>query len=200
MGNRLQVPPGAGGDDIVARFGDGLDRHTEWPPCPRPAPARQSCLPARPRAFQHVGGRVHDAGVDIAQHLQVEQIGAVLGANEGVAGGLVLPARPRPWWPGRYSRRDGDGLPVFCGLPLFCDETTSRSYPEWPHAATVHGNIISTLLICSAEVGGAGWQGSGSWRRLSHHSQNPASPSWPEPASLCLLATPSGPGDGPWML
>ena len=39
--------------------------------------------------LEHVGGRVGDARVAIALHLEIEQRGAVLGAVEGVGGGLV---------------------------------------------------------------------------------------------------------------
>ena len=52
----------------------------------------------RHRAFQHGLGGVHDAGVDVAGHLQVEQVGTVLGVVEGVGGGLVDRERPPPWW------------------------------------------------------------------------------------------------------
>ncbi len=39
--------------------------------------------------FQHIGGRVHDAGVDIARHLQVKQVGAMLRAVKSVGHRLV---------------------------------------------------------------------------------------------------------------
>jgi hypothetical protein len=39
--------------------------------------------------FQHGRRRVHDAGIDVAGHLQVEQVGAVLGIVEGIGRGLV---------------------------------------------------------------------------------------------------------------
>jgi hypothetical protein len=39
--------------------------------------------------FQHVGGRVHDARVDVAGDLEVEQVGAVPRVVEGVGCGLV---------------------------------------------------------------------------------------------------------------
>jgi hypothetical protein len=37
----------------------------------------------------HVGGRIHDARIDIAEYRQVEQVRAVLGVVEGVCRGLV---------------------------------------------------------------------------------------------------------------
>ena len=39
--------------------------------------------------LQHVAGRVHDAGVDVAELLEREQVGGVLGVAELVGGGLV---------------------------------------------------------------------------------------------------------------
>jgi hypothetical protein len=43
----------------------------------------------RDALFEHGGGGVHDPGVDVARHLQIEQIGAVLSVVEGVGGGLI---------------------------------------------------------------------------------------------------------------
>ena len=39
--------------------------------------------------LEHVGGRVHDPGVDVAELLEREQVGGVLGALELIGGGLV---------------------------------------------------------------------------------------------------------------
>ena len=39
--------------------------------------------------LEHGRRRVHDAGIDVARDLEVEQIGAVLGVVEGVGRGLV---------------------------------------------------------------------------------------------------------------
>jgi hypothetical protein len=57
---------------------------------------------AATRFLEHVLGRVHDAGVDVAGDLEVEEVGAVLGAVEGVGSRLV--------------DRDGDRLGRRLGL------------------------------------------------------------------------------------
>ncbi len=75
--------------DIVAGFGQRLDRignrgHTGG--------HRQRTHAALERGnplLQHIVGRVHDAAVDVARHLQVEQVGTVLGVVKGVRGGLI---------------------------------------------------------------------------------------------------------------
>ena len=54
-----------------------------------------SALEGRDALLQHVGGRVHDPGVDIAEFLEPEQAGRMLGAFEHVRGGLVDRHRPR---------------------------------------------------------------------------------------------------------
>src|SRR5690606_4442860 len=48
-----------------------------------------AALQRRHALLRHVGGGVHDAGVNVARHLQIEQVGAMLGVVEGVGGGLV---------------------------------------------------------------------------------------------------------------
>ena len=78
-----------GADDIGADLRDGLDgvanrRHARS--------HRQGADPALQRGqarFQHGIGRVHDPAVDIARHLEVEQVRAVLGVIESVGGRLV---------------------------------------------------------------------------------------------------------------
>ena len=39
--------------------------------------------------LEHVGGRIHDPGIDVAEFLEREQVGGVLGALELIGGGLV---------------------------------------------------------------------------------------------------------------
>ncbi len=93
QGMRQQVEAAAiqraGRHDVVAGLGDGLDGIGDG----RLSRGQRQCTDAafqRGQAlFQHVGGGVHDAGVDVARHLQVEQVRAVLGVIEGVGHGLV---------------------------------------------------------------------------------------------------------------
>ncbi len=76
-------------NDVVADFGDGLngvgDRcHARgYGQCSHAAFKRCDAL------FKHVGGGIHDARINVARHLQIEQVGAVLGVIERVRGGLV---------------------------------------------------------------------------------------------------------------
>ncbi|MNS80873.1 hypothetical protein D3C72_1145700 [compost metagenome] len=79
----------AGGDDVVAGLGNGLDRigdrRLPRGQCQR-ADAPFQC---RHALLQHVGGGVHDARIDVARYLQVEQVRSVLGVIECVGHGLV---------------------------------------------------------------------------------------------------------------
>ena len=53
------------------------------------ASAADAALERGDALLEHVRGRVHDAGVDVAELLEREQIGGVLGALELIGGGLV---------------------------------------------------------------------------------------------------------------
>ncbi len=106
---------GARRHDVVAGLGNGLDRVGHR----RLAGGQRQCGNAafqrRNALFQHIGGRVHDAGVDIARRFQIEKIGAMLGAVEGVGHGLVDRHRDRAR--GRIGRitgvnGEGFGFPV----------------------------------------------------------------------------------------
>ena len=69
--------------------------------------------------FEHIRGGVHDAGVDVAQLFQGEQVGGVFGAFELVAGGLVDGDGDRTsGWVGRPGRRAIDGW-------------KNRTYGDW---------------------------------------------------------------------
>ena len=65
-----------------------------WPEATRDR--RHPALERRDPLLEHVVGRVHDAGIDVAELLQREQARGVGGVVELVAGGLI--------------DRDGDGL------------------------------------------------------------------------------------------
>ena len=51
--------------------------------------ARDAVFERRDALLEHVGGRVHDARVDVAEFLQREQRGGVVGILEDEGGGLV---------------------------------------------------------------------------------------------------------------
>ncbi len=58
--------------------------------------------------LEHVGGGVHDAGVDVAQLFQGEQVGGMFGVLELVAGGLV----------DRHGTAAGGGVGHLAGVQL----------------------------------------------------------------------------------
>ncbi len=80
---------GAGRDDVVAGLGDGLDGVGDRRLSRRQCQRADAALQRRHALLEHVRGRIHDPRVDVARHLQVEQVGAMLGAVEGVGHGLV---------------------------------------------------------------------------------------------------------------
>ena len=79
----------AGRHDVVARLGNGLDGVGDGRHARGHGQRRDAAFERRDALFQHVGRRVHDAGVDVARHLQIEQVRAVLRAVEGVGHRLV---------------------------------------------------------------------------------------------------------------
>ena len=79
----------AGGDNVVTRFGDGLDGIGDSSHARSHGQPGNTTFERCYTLFQHVLCRVHDPCVDIAGYLQVKQVGAVLGVVECVRGGLV---------------------------------------------------------------------------------------------------------------
>jgi hypothetical protein len=76
-------------DEVIAGFGNRLNRVSRSRLAGSQRQPGDPALHVCNTLLQHVVGRVHDAGVDIPQHRQVEQVGAVLGVVEGVCGSLV---------------------------------------------------------------------------------------------------------------
>jgi hypothetical protein len=75
--------------DVVARLGDGLHRIGDRR-LPRGERQRRDAALERGQALlQHRLRGVHDAGVDVARHLEVEQVGTMLGAVERIGHRLV---------------------------------------------------------------------------------------------------------------
>ena len=77
------------GDDVVARARQVLDRKGRGRLTAGERQRRHAALERSDALLEHVVGRVHDAGVDVAELLEREQIGGVLGALELIGGGLV---------------------------------------------------------------------------------------------------------------
>ena len=90
----------AGADDVVADLHQRLDGIGDRRHAGSHRQRRDTALDGGHALLQHVIGRVHDAGVDVARHLEIEEVRAVLGIIEGVGGGLV----------DRHRRRLGGGF------------------------------------------------------------------------------------------
>ena len=78
-----------GRDDVVAGLGDRLDRVGDRRHAGGDGKRCNAAFERRDALFQHVGRRVHDAGVDVARHLQVKQIGPVLGTVKRIGNRLI---------------------------------------------------------------------------------------------------------------
>ncbi|KFB73798.1 MAG: hypothetical protein AW09_000946 [Candidatus Accumulibacter phosphatis] len=76
-------------DDIVTRFGDGHDRVGDRRLARGQRQSADAAFHRGNALFEDILGRIHDARVDVAGHLEVEQVGAMLGAVEGIRAGLV---------------------------------------------------------------------------------------------------------------
>ncbi len=77
------------GDDIVAHLGEVLQGEGRGRLPARQSQRRDPAFERRDALFEHIVGRVHDAGVDVAELLQRKQVGGVLGALELVRGRLI---------------------------------------------------------------------------------------------------------------
>ncbi len=108
------------GDDIVAGAGEVLHRIGRGRLAGGHRQRGDAAFERRDALFEHVGRRVPDAGIDVAELLQREQVGGVLGVVELVGGGLVdRHAPPRRWPDRRASRRAGQGFRAFCSRRPF---------------------------------------------------------------------------------
>ena len=83
------------GDDLVAGVGDVQDGERLRRLAGGSGECADAALQRGDALLQHVGGRVHDPGVDVAERLQTEEAGGMLWAVEHVRRGLVDRHRPR---------------------------------------------------------------------------------------------------------
>ena len=79
----------AGGDDVVAGLGEVDDGVEDGGGAGGDGEAGGAAFERGDALFEHVVGGVHQAGVDVAEFAQGEQVGGVLGAVEHVGGGAV---------------------------------------------------------------------------------------------------------------
>ncbi len=78
-----------GGDDLVSGAGQGEDGQGFGGLAGGGGQRRRASFEGGDPLLEDVGGRVHDAGVDVAEFLQAEEAGGVVGVLEDVRGGLV---------------------------------------------------------------------------------------------------------------
>src|SRR5690606_33842988 len=71
--------------------------------------------------FEHVGGGVHQAGVDVAEFLEGEAIGRVFGAFEDVGGGSVQ----------RHAAGEGGGVGLGAAVQEMCVEARVMDWLVW---------------------------------------------------------------------
>ncbi len=77
------------GDDVVAGAGQVEDRQRFGRLARADAQRSDAALESGDALLEDVGGGVHDPGVDVAELLQAEEAGGVVGVVEDVAGGGV---------------------------------------------------------------------------------------------------------------
>ena len=78
------------GDDVVTAARDVHDGVGDGRLTRRMGEGGGAAFEGGDALLEHVSGRVHDPGVEVAQFFQGKQIGGVFGAVEHVAGGLVV--------------------------------------------------------------------------------------------------------------
>ena len=100
----------AGRHDVVPGFCDGLNRISDGGLTRGQRQCGDAAFKCRHPLFQHRLCGVHDAGVNVARHFQVEQISTMLGTVKGIGHGLVN---------GRHNRF-GDGVGLVAGVHGQC--------------------------------------------------------------------------------
>jgi len=76
-------------DDVVAGTGDILDRKCGRGLTRRQGQGAHAAFQSCDALLEHVVGRIHDARVDVAEFLEREQVGGVLGVAELIRGCLI---------------------------------------------------------------------------------------------------------------
>ena len=85
---------GGGRDQFIPLFHQGQQRHHLRRHARAHGQRRASVFQRRHAFFEHGGGRVHHARIDVAEGLQVKQAGGMIGVIEHVGRGLVDGHRP----------------------------------------------------------------------------------------------------------
>ena len=130
--DRVELREGAAvkivcGDQFVARFEDVCDGEIDRRRTAGKRQSRCAAVELRQAFFQHVVGRIHQPGVDVARFPEGEQVGAVFRAFEVVSGRAVN--RHSPGAGGRFDLLTGVERQRFdmivsivhgCLLPVLC--------------------------------------------------------------------------------
>ena len=158
---------GGGGDDVVAALADGEQRVGHRRHTRGQGQTADATLQGRQALLQHIAGGVHDAGVDIARHFEIEEVRPVLGVIEGIGGGLVnrrgdgLGGRVRleagvdgqgldlhgvSWWvgAGRSSCSVASDPSGFSGVRVLSGVCVRSTVPGWQLAGGSAAAILAT--------------------------------------------------------
>ena len=104
-------------DDVVAGAGEVLQRQRARRLTARHRQRGDAAFERRDALLQHVVGRVHDARIDVAEFLEREQVGGVVGALKLVRRRLIDRHRDRAGARiGAPSRRGERGFPASAAL------------------------------------------------------------------------------------
>ncbi len=128
--------------DVVAGLGQRLDGAGDGGHARCQRQAGHAALERRDALLEHVLRRVHDARVDVARHLEIEQVGTVLGVVERVRSGLVdRHGHGLGGGLGAVAAVDGDGFEFHgCTVPVV--KGLSRGYDILPAAGAVVPEIL----------------------------------------------------------
>ena len=139
-----------GADHVLAGLGDGLKRVGDGRLTGGQRQRADPALECRDALLEHVGGRVHDARVDVARDLQVEEVRAVLGVVERVGGGLVDRHRHRlGGGVGRIAGVHDEGFELHGGISWSERGYCPRSRPPCPRSR-LEGYGVRTLAAAAA--------------------------------------------------
>ena len=114
-------------DDVVAGLGDVLDRDRGRGLAGAHRQGGGAAFHGRDALLEHIAGRVHDPGVDIAELFQGEEVDGVFGAVELIGGGLVDRHGDRAGGRvGAVAGMQGDGFRIG-GIDHECTSSLSAS-------------------------------------------------------------------------
>ena len=78
-----------GGDDVITGAGDVENRAGDGGLAAGVGEGGDTTFECGDALFEHVGGGVHDTGVNVAELFEAEEFGRMVGIPKHVAGGLI---------------------------------------------------------------------------------------------------------------